>query len=107
MKGLLKRAFLDTYITTSFSVCSFGNTYLWGSSFWSKYPQVDLDFRNVQKNIEMFFCCFLDNFIWIGCVKLSLLKREYLPLEKTLKKALLKNQQIAADGLEALNQRTL
>ena len=107
MKGPLKRTFLDTYMTMSFSVCSFENTYLCGSSFWSKYPQSDLDFRNVQKNIEIFCCCFLDNFIWIGCVKLSLLRREYVPLGKTLKKALLKNKQIAADGLEALNQRTL
>ena len=31
-----------------------------------------------NKNIEKVFC-FWHNFIWIGCVKLSVLRREYLP----------------------------
>ena len=32
----------------------------------------------MQKRIAKNFCCFLDNFNWIGCVKLFLLRREYL-----------------------------
>ena len=31
-----------------------------------------------KKNIEKVFC-FWDNSIWIGCIKLSVLRREYLP----------------------------
>ena len=35
-----------------------------------------LDFKNAAKNSEKFFC-FWDNCIWIGIVKLSLLRRGY------------------------------
>ena len=51
---------------------------LWGSSFFKKYSKFKLDFKNAEKNSEKVFC-FRDTCIWIGCVKLSLLRREYLP----------------------------
>ena len=34
----------------------------------------------MQRKMEKNDFCFSDNSIWIGCVKLSLLRREYLPL---------------------------
>ena len=45
--------------------------------FW-KGSKFKLDFKNAKKNGEKVFC-FRVNCIWIGCVKLSLLRREYLP----------------------------
>ena len=36
-----------------------------------------VDLENAQKDQEKKFC-FLDKWIWIGCIKLSLLRREYL-----------------------------
>ena len=51
---------------------------LWRSSFFWKCSKVDLDFKNAEKKRKKVFC-FLDNCIWIGSVKLSLLRREYLP----------------------------
>ena len=51
---------------------------LWESSFVWKCSKFKLDFKNAQKNSEKVFC-FWDNCIWIGCVKLSLLRTEYLP----------------------------
>ena len=53
----------------------------WGSSFFIKCSKFKLDFKNAEKDSEKNFC-FRDTCIWIGCVKLPLLKREYfwLPL---------------------------
>ena len=50
---------------------------LWGSYFFSKYSKFDLNSRNAGKIWEKVFC-FWDNCIWIGIVKLSLLRTGYL-----------------------------
>ena len=50
---------------------------LWGSSFFWKCSKFNVDLRNAEKIWEKVFC-FWDNSIWIGFVKLSLLRREYL-----------------------------
>ena len=50
---------------------------LWGSSVFRKYSKFNVDYRNAEKNWEK-VSCFWDNSIWIGCIKLSLLRREYL-----------------------------
>ena len=50
-----------------------------GHLFFPKCSEIDRDFKNVSKKSEKVFCL-LDNCIWIGCVKFSLLRREYLPL---------------------------
>ena len=50
---------------------------LWGSPFSWKYSKFNVDLKNGEKNWEQVFC-FWDNFIGIGCFKLSLLRREYL-----------------------------
>ena len=52
---------------------------LWGSYFFSKYSKFDLNSRNAGKIWEKVFC-FWDNCIWIGIVKLSLLRRGYFSL---------------------------
>ena len=49
---------------------------LWRSSFFRKCWKFHVDFENARKNWEKAFC-FWDNFVRIGCVKLSLLRREY------------------------------
>ena len=75
-EGPLKRAFLDIYLTTfSESVISEIQK-LWGSYFFSKYSKFDLNSRNAGKIWEKVFC-FWDNCIWIGIVKLSLLRTGY------------------------------
>ena len=76
-KGLLKQDFLDIYLTT-FSESIFSQTQkLWGSSFFSKYSKFNLNFKNAGKNSEkgLFF---LDNCVWIGIVKFSLLTAGYI-----------------------------
>ena len=75
-KHPLKRDFLDIYLTTfSESVISKIQN-LGGSSFFKKYLKFNLDFKNAAKNSEKVFC-FWDNCIWIGIVKLSLLRTGY------------------------------
>ena len=49
---------------------------LWGWSFFSKYSKFNLDFKNAGKNWEK-KCFFWDNCIWIGIIKLSLLRTRY------------------------------
>ena len=49
----------------------------WGSSLFWKYAKFNLDFKNAEKNWGNIFC-FWDNYIWIGCVKLFLLRIEHL-----------------------------
>ena len=47
------------------------------SSFLGKYSKLNLDFENTLKNREKVFT-FSDNYMWMGCIKLSLLGREHL-----------------------------
>ena len=48
----------------------------WGSSFFSTRSKFKLLFRKAAKNWEKVFC-FRENYIWIGIVKLSLLRTGY------------------------------
>ena len=75
--GLLKRGFLGIYLTTSFRVRNFGNAECLRVTFFWKCSEFFVDFKNAQKNREQVFC-FWDKCIWICCIKLSLLAREYL-----------------------------
>ena len=49
---------------------------LWSSSFFCKCSKFHVDFENARNSWEKPFP-FWDNFFRIGCVKLSLLRREY------------------------------
>ena len=50
---------------------------LWGSSLVWKCSKFNVNFENAINNSENAFC-FWDNCVRIGCLKLSLLRREYL-----------------------------
>ena len=75
-KDPLKRDFLDIYLTTFSESVTSKIQNLWGSSFDSKCLKFNVDFKNAAKNWEKVFC-FWDNCIWIGIVKLSLLRTGY------------------------------
>ena len=67
-----------TYILPRFPECVISEiNQLWGSSFFWKCSKFKVDFENATKNSEKAFC-FWDNYVRIGCVKLSLLRKEYL-----------------------------
>ena len=76
LKVPLQRNLLDIYHATfSESVISKMKN-LSGSAFAPKCLKFKLDFKNARKNWEKVFC-FWDNWIWIGIVKLSLLRTGY------------------------------
>ena len=78
-KDPLKREFLDIYLATFSESVTSKIQNLWGSSFYSKCLKFNVDFKNAAKNWEKVFC-FWDNCIWIGIVKLSLLRTGYFSL---------------------------
>ena len=75
-KGPLKLGFLDIYLATYLRVSNFGNTSAMSVILVGKRSKFNLNFKNAEKNCKKCFC-FWNNFIWIGCVKVSLLIREY------------------------------
>ena len=67
-----------TYILPRFPECVISEiNQLWGSSFFWKCSKFNVDFENLRKNPEKAFY-FWDNYVRNGCVKLSVLRREYL-----------------------------
>ena len=76
-KGPLKEDFLEIYLTKFFGVRNFGNTSAVRVIFFGNYSKLNMYFKNAVTNSENVFC-FLDNCVWIGSLKLSLLRREYL-----------------------------
>ena len=72
-KGSLNQGFLDIYLT-KFSESVISNSMR--ESFLSKCSKFHLEFGIAARNREKVFC-FWDNCIWIGTVKLSLLRRWY------------------------------
>ena len=72
----LKQEFLDIYLITFCGYGNFGNTSHMRPFFSWKCSKFNVHFRNEEKNWEKAFS-FWDTSIWIGCVKLSLLRREY------------------------------
>ena len=73
----MKMGFWDIYLSTSLAVRNFGNSYgLRTIVFFLKYSKLYLGFKNAEKKWENCFC-FLDIWIWVSFVKLSLLRREY------------------------------
>ena len=78
-QGVLCNRTFETLISPRFLESLIWQTYqLWGSSFSSQCSKFKLHLKNAAKNWDKVFS-FRDNYIWIGCVKLSLLEREYLP----------------------------
>ena len=67
-----------TYILPRFPECVISEiNQLWGSSFFWKCSKFNVDYENSTKNSEKALS-FWDNCVRIGCVKLSLLRKEYL-----------------------------
>ena len=73
LKNSLKRDILDIYLTTFSQSIISERQNLRRLSFFPKYLKFNLNFKNAAKNWEK-VSCFLDNCIWIGFVKLSLLR---------------------------------
>ena len=69
----LKRGFLDIYLTTSSESVISKLENLWGFYFVPNLLKFNLDFVMGAKNWEKLFS-FWDNCIWIGSVKVSLLR---------------------------------
>ena len=67
---------------------------LWGSSIFSERWNIKINFKNDKKSSEKTFC-FWRNWIKIVCVKLSLLRREYLSMALNILKDTLKIFHIA------------
>ena len=68
-KDVLKQGFLDVYLTPSFVVRNFENTF--------SFSTVSKDWCKFQKWNKKLESCFLDNCISNGCHKFLLLWREY------------------------------
>ena len=76
-KGPLKGDFLEICLTT-FSDPVISETHeLWERSFFGECSNFKIDLNNEEINWENVFS-FWDNCIWIKCLNLSLLRREYL-----------------------------
>ena len=60
-------------------VRNFGNISAMRVIFFLKMLKVATSFETLRKKLENFFC-FWDNHIWIDCLKLSPVRREYLSL---------------------------
>ena len=79
LRGPLKPDFLVIYLTTSLGVCNFRNTSDMRVIFFWSCSKVHVDLENAQENSEkVFFLFFAEKWISIGCVKLSLVRRQYL-----------------------------
>ena len=87
-KGLQKLDFLDIYLTTVFRARNFQKASAMTVIFFWKCSKFYLHFKNAERNWEKVFPL-IDNCIWFGCVKFSLLRREYLsPAVNVLKNSL-------------------
>ena len=68
---------------TFFGDVNFGNTSAMAVILFSKYSKVNVDFKKAEKNWEKFFS-FWGNSMWMGCLKLSLYRREYFSSSENL-----------------------
>ena len=88
--GPLKRERLDIYLSTSLVVDNFLNTSAMRVIFFWKCSKFSADSKNAEENSEKMFC-FWDKCIWLVCIHLSLLIREYLSEAVTVLRKGLKN----------------
>ena len=76
LKASSEMGFLDIYLTTYSESVTSKMQNLWVWFFYSKIYKFNRELKNEAKDWEKVFC-FWDNCIWIGIVKLSLLRRGY------------------------------
>ena len=82
--------FSEIYLSTSFVVGNFGITLAMRLICFWKCSNFNADSKNTEKKWGKFFC-FWDKCIWIVCIHLSLLIREYLSLAVNALRKGLKN----------------
>ena len=82
--------FSEIYLSTSFVVGNFGITWAMRLICFWKCSKFNADSKNTEKKWGNFFC-FWDKCIWIVCIHLSLLIREYLSLAVNVLRKGLKN----------------
>ena len=102
LKGPMKEDFLEIWLRPFFGVPNFGNT--WGMRvilFW-KCTMFKLHFKSAVSNWENVLS-FWDYCIWIGCLILSLLTREYLLLAVNILKNIFKTFHVTKRDLFQLN----
>ena len=80
VNSLLKRDFLDIYLTTFFGVRKLKIHELGGSSFFLKTFKIESKFRKCERKKSQIIFRFWDNSIGKWCYKLYLTSREYLLL---------------------------
>ena len=90
LKGSLKGDFLEIFLTSPFRVRHMGNTSAIRVIFFLKYWKFNVGFTNAVINWENVFH-FWDSCMWIGCLKLSVLTREYLSSVINMLTNILKN----------------
>ena len=78
-KGPLKRDSLGIYLTTFSEFVISERQKLWGTCFFSKRLNFEINLRMAAKNWENLFC-FSDNCIWTSNIILSLLRTGYFSL---------------------------
>ena len=77
VQGSSEAGLLDMYLTTFFAVCNSEVHKQWGSYFFSKFWELNLYFKKGKNESQKVFRVIV-NYISIGCIKMSLLRREYL-----------------------------
>ena len=75
--GHLQLDFLAIYLTTSFGVSNFRKIQAIKVIYFGKSSKFDAYLKNAHKNSEKVFS-FCHKCIWIVCIEMSLLRREYL-----------------------------
>ena len=85
------RWIFQTFIQSTFSKTAISEIHrLWGSSLFLNCSKFNVNFRKKQKNWEKVFTLWV-NKIWVGSIKLRLLRRQYL---SSAAKVLTKNLKI-------------
>ena len=85
-----------------FGVGKFHNTKAMRVIFFSKCLKFNLDFKNLASNSEKVFC-FWDNCIWIGIVKMSLLRTGCFPSAANVLTSCTKILQVNREDFFAIN----
>ena len=91
-KSVLKRGFLDIYLTASFAIRNFGNTSAKRIIiFFFKISKIWCRSQKWTKHLRRNWL-FLENIIWIGCCRFLLLWGEYLSWAVYVLKRVLRTQ---------------
>ena len=88
------RFFFHIYLSTFFGVRNFGNTEAMRVILFWKCSKFDVDLKNANENWGKVFC-FSDKCIWVVCIELSLLRREYLSSTVNVLTKSLKTSQVS------------